>query len=212
MSSDVHLSQTDEPGSPLTDHLSDALTAFSHPYRSTVLSVLYEAERPLSSSTLAERVLARIADVEPTDAEDVDRRAVRISLHHTHLPKLADRGLLEWDRSADAAALTADPETRSWLDSLLESETTVYDDVEALLCPRRRAILAVVLSRDEPISLSALATAVATRTSGTTESAVDRLSVLFHHADLPALADAGVLEYDDREGTVSPETAPIASE
>ncbi|WP_457590056.1 DUF7344 domain-containing protein [Halalkalicoccus salilacus] len=46
-----------------------------------------------------------------TDATDVDEgdlRRVRLTLHHVHLPKMADRGVLSYDRHRRAVALADD--------------------------------------------------------------------------------------------------------
>jgi hypothetical protein len=43
---------------------------------------------------------AQIIDIQETDFSEVDeknRKQVKIALHHRHLPKLADAGLIEYD-------------------------------------------------------------------------------------------------------------------
>lgn len=41
-----------------------------------------------------------------TDSLAPDRRSVAVALHHTHLPMLADRGLVEYDRNRGVVTTT----------------------------------------------------------------------------------------------------------
>jgi hypothetical protein len=70
---------------------------------------------------------------------------------------------------------------------------------ELLASERRRLALEVLSDRDTPLGLDDLATAVATRRSddlAPDSDAVERTAVSLHHAHLPRLADANVIEYD----------------
>jgi hypothetical protein len=51
-----------------------------------------------SNSVTRERLTAILADSEANDDGSVDaRRRIRIALHHNHLPKLAEAGLITYD-------------------------------------------------------------------------------------------------------------------
>lgn len=45
-----------------------------------------------------------------SDADGVDEHETRIELHHTHLPKLAEAGVVSYDREAQTAELATDRE------------------------------------------------------------------------------------------------------
>lgn len=61
--------------------------------RRIALSVLTERELPIDVGTLGQAVAER--ERSAPDEQTVHR--VRMSLHHAHLPKLADAGLVEYD-------------------------------------------------------------------------------------------------------------------
>ncbi|MFC4448347.1 DUF7344 domain-containing protein [Halorussus aquaticus] len=94
----------------------DFETAFdllSNEYRRAIVDVLDETG-PVSRQQLTTRLLAR--GVGPADASDrPTRRRLRIALHHNHLPRLADAGVLTYDdeRVAPTSELDA---TVEWLE------------------------------------------------------------------------------------------------
>jgi len=71
---------------------------------------------------------------------------------------------------------------------------------------RRRVALDALADRETPTGVEEVAAAVARRTGD------DRRGILIalHHVHLPALADAGVLDYDAEAGRVDPGRAPNA--
>lgn len=65
----------------------------------SILTILHDAARPLHVTELTEQLVARETTIiNSSDYEDALDR-VRISLHHKRLPKLAEAGLLEYDRN-----------------------------------------------------------------------------------------------------------------
>lgn len=57
-------------------------------------------------------VVEELARTEPPDGPAGtarDRRAIEISLHHAHLPKLEDTGFVGWDRETTELTLGASP-------------------------------------------------------------------------------------------------------
>lgn len=86
--------------------------------RRIVLSVLVAREPPVGRTTLMSAVAAREQDgpVDPGEVEPT--RNLRVDLHHVHLPKLADAGLIDYDPDAGTAAYDGHPEVpEEWLAS-----------------------------------------------------------------------------------------------
>lgn len=72
----------------------------------------------------------------------------------------------------------------------------------------RRTVVSVLAEEDTPVSLSLLADAVAAETRGVSSDAShsgrERLKTELHHAHLPKLDEAGVLEYSPEDHLVAP--------
>lgn len=105
----------DESG---TDELLKVLAANR---RRRVIRALLDADGTVSLTELADEVARERADADgvPTDPERVE-----ISLHHVHLPKLADAGLVVIAESDGETRLkfTETPEMRALVSELLELE------------------------------------------------------------------------------------------
>lgn len=69
----------------------DVVACLSSERRRLVLAILQLHDEPVSTAELAEQVAAHEPDPTPDVAD------VRVALHHVHLPKLADVGLVEHD-------------------------------------------------------------------------------------------------------------------
>lgn len=67
--------------------------ALANPYRRQLLFALFESN-PQDDDAFDP--LHLLKQREPID--DLD--ATRVTLHHVHLPKLVDRGFIEWDRES----------------------------------------------------------------------------------------------------------------
>jgi len=63
--------------------------------RRAALEVLRDETAPVDLDELAPAVAARETDSKSLDESFVER--VRISLHHAHLPKMADFGVVDYD-------------------------------------------------------------------------------------------------------------------
>jgi hypothetical protein len=70
----------------------------SSPARRAALAVLSDTASSMSLTDLA----SAIAGVETDACGDADHRNLEIVLHHNHLPRLADAGLIEYDPSANS--------------------------------------------------------------------------------------------------------------
>lgn len=69
------------------------------PRRRYVLYQLSERSEPMGVDALAARVAAWEDEPDGGGADGDDRRRVLASLHHTHLPKLIELGLVEYDEA-----------------------------------------------------------------------------------------------------------------
>lgn len=72
-----------------------ALAGLSHDHRRIVLTLLREATVPLTRTDLAREVLGREPEFADRDSPSVDE--VKISLHHSHLPRLVEPEFIEYD-------------------------------------------------------------------------------------------------------------------
>jgi len=181
-----------EEGASPTDA---TLSALADGRRRTALAQLLTARGRTPVDVLATRVAAVEAGVSPVDV-DADRHGdVAVDLHHHHLPKLDDVGLLDL---ADGGAVATDRANQ--FERVLETVERAADPdatLDALADRRRRSALEHAARADEPIGLDALTDRVA-------ESDDDRddLAIDLHHRHLPKLDDAGFLGYDADERRV----------
>ena len=114
-----------------------------------ILTILNDAARELPLAELAERLVANEATVFESADYERELERVIVSLHHNHLPKLAEAGLVEYDRNEDVVSYenysAVDPE---WLnvemvDELLARFRTgdgVDEDALGVLEGRERVI------------------------------------------------------------------------
>jgi len=92
----------------------DLLDALAHGRRRTVCETLAGADQKfLPLDELSERVVARHHD--GADGS-VDPQAVRVELHHVHLPKLDEAGLLEYDHEINTVYYEPHPVVESIAD------------------------------------------------------------------------------------------------
>lgn len=93
----LRTSKLDQPADVSADEWSAVLEALANDRRRTVLSVLTQESTPLDARALASRVGAREADVSVPEVPDETVDSILTTLHHVHLPVLADAGLVECD-------------------------------------------------------------------------------------------------------------------
>lgn len=94
--------------------------------RRIVLAVLEGRTEPMARADLAREVARRESTGEPSDDEV---KTVLVSLHHVHLPKLANAGLVEYNGTDEPVSYRGHPELE--VESLdLESTFTVRDCTE----------------------------------------------------------------------------------
>ena len=109
-------------GTPLNaDDIARMLDVLAHPHRRAALRALQDAGW-LSLDVLARAVLAR-RDVAATGDDRPPLAAVRIQLHHTHLPKLDAAGVITYDSDDGRARCTVeDDRFRRLLDDVAFEE------------------------------------------------------------------------------------------
>ncbi|ELZ05633.1 hypothetical protein C482_01936 [Natrialba chahannaoensis JCM 10990] len=185
--------------------------------RRHLLGVLYEhAPDPLSLSACATRVVSRKADTPRAAVSDAAVEQLRLSLHHVHLPKLADAGLVDHDTENQTVARAdhsayRDSAIVDTIQSPDEARTDSLDVVfDALADTRRRNVLACLNHSFQAIHIETLARDVATREQPTGETTMsesgpdtDQVLASLEHTTLPTLAAAGLVDFDPNERTVA---------
>ncbi|MBV0901913.1 DUF7344 domain-containing protein [Haloarcula salina] len=81
----------------LTD--SNRYEVLSSARRRTVIDALANRSGQVSLDSLARSVATLEPEADPDDDSTV--QTIAVSLHHTHLPKMADNGVLEYDADAN---------------------------------------------------------------------------------------------------------------
>ncbi|MDG5760820.1 hypothetical protein QA600_15900 [Natronococcus sp. A-GB1] len=100
----------------------ESLSLLSSRRRRDVLYCLSETE-VASIESLATSIAAREVSVPAERVSPDDRERLLIDLYHTHLPKLADRGLIEYDqRSGTVRWSTVGDELETLLERCYELE------------------------------------------------------------------------------------------
>lgn len=77
----------------------------SNSRRRYVLYYLRQETEPIQLTTLAEHVAAWENETDVESLGDQERKRVYVSLYQTHIPKLAEIGLVEYDKEAGTVAL-----------------------------------------------------------------------------------------------------------
>lgn len=176
--------------------------------RRLALAVLGNRVYGVSETDLAAGMVARRADKPLLEVTEAEHGPVLASLHHQHLPRLAEVGLVEHDRESGTVRARDHPALRDpgiqWtLDAVPHEDPGTLDALfDALADERRRLALSVLSESCRPLSTEALALRIVARErgeppgsvpDGAVESAARRLA----HVHLPKLREAGLLAEDD---------------
>jgi DNA-binding response OmpR family regulator len=74
------------------------LSAVANEHRRAILNSLISAsEKTLTRDALVDRITDRVRDEDAERASDEHRQRVRIALHHTHLPKLEELRIIDYE-------------------------------------------------------------------------------------------------------------------
>jgi hypothetical protein len=104
--------------------IDELLALLDDPQRQHVIRCLHHAPTPAALDDLAACLVVSTpaeADQEADPRAPFDHARARAALHHVHLPRLADAGLVEYD--ADDCAITATDS--AGLSALLELRATI---------------------------------------------------------------------------------------
>lgn len=66
-------------------------------HRRIVIAKLANEKRSLAMSDLTKAIITCTHHMPATEVSEKDTREIRLSLHHSHIPKLADYSLIEYD-------------------------------------------------------------------------------------------------------------------
>lgn len=195
---------------PSTDRLFSCL---SDATRRRCLAYL-DRSGSVSVPDLAAQLAAEAADATIANVDRAERERVHTTLVHAHLPKLADAGLVEWDREAGTVTL---PERSAALRERFRTPPGVddetWDDVLSVLAAsERRAALGALLDSGDPLERRelvrrAIARATDRSPAAVADSDVDDAELSFVHTHLPKLRSAGLIAIDDE--TVELADAPV---
>lgn len=153
---------------------------------------------------LALTVAARERDESLVDVPEETLLEVRTALHHEHLPRLADAGLIERGDETVAATdhpLYDDPEVRHVLRETDGDDESVDALFEALGHERRCVALATLADLYQPIAPRRLAVRVAAverdrSWTDVADAVVDRVHASLVHVHLPVLESASLVARD----------------
>jgi hypothetical protein len=86
--------------------LDDAFNILSNSRRRYILYYLYTTDGPATIDELAGQIAAWENGIPVEELDDTARRRVYVSLYQTHLPKLDDFGIADYDRDGGQVELT----------------------------------------------------------------------------------------------------------
>lgn len=202
MSSDAHRGGA-TGHNPLDDVPTEQYEVLRDPRRVRLLEILEERSEAGSTPSPTE-LAAALLEHERGDgdgSEETLRQELRVSLLHNHLPRLADHGIVEWDRDRNVVELRDEtPVPPASLSTLLEAAEDERALLERVTHPLRLRLVDDLVESNRPLSVEQLASAVVSR-NGTV--GMERAKIALHHSHVPALEEAGVLEYDADSGLVS---------
>jgi len=87
--------------------LDTVLDVCEHPHRRAVLAALAENHQSISVNALATAIVEHDQDRLVTDDSGETLTQIRVGLHHAHLPKLDEAGLIEYNSERQLVKPTA---------------------------------------------------------------------------------------------------------
>ena len=161
--------------------------------RQLVLDLLAGRTAPITLEEFVPRVVSEEDGLDPDNEDAVQR--VAISLHHCHLPRLAESGLVDYDPDAHridpkgAVKLPGVDQNRDWL---------------AAIADPLRLLVLEQLATHERTTLEELAANLAESDDPAADSHPRTIAIGLHHNHLPRLEELGFVDYDTTDRAVEP--------
>lgn len=114
-----------------SDGLDDVLTGLCHEYRRIVLTLLWAGRDTMERNALAKEIL-RYREREG-GADSVTKEDVAVALHHSHLPKLSERDIIEYRTETERAIYTHHPALEEVFTTIYTPEDQVTDKLDEFL-------------------------------------------------------------------------------
>lgn len=190
---------TGAPGVRETEpQTSDRRESLAVERRHRLLEALSERTPPVALSTAAES-LARGTERDSPAIETRDR--LETALHHTHLPKLDDVGVVDYDpesrliypTEASSRPVETGPPAAG---SPVRGPSPLYGDL------RRTVVEYFDETAAETATLSDVAGYATARQDVSDGRTVRELRLRLHHTTLPKLATEGIVDYDHRTNSL----------
>jgi len=201
--------------------LDDVFACLGSGERRQVLALALDRAPDAVEISTAATALATGSGSEFGSTEAPEQEALT-ALHHAHLPKLADAGLVEYDANGDAFALADHPafEDSGVVDAIEGSAPGDAESLDALFGAladgRRRDVLDALSHQLGRIHVETLARELEAAETDVAESEVppadvERTLGRLQHVDLQTLSATGLVAYDADDGTVAYEGHPALS-
>jgi len=176
-----------------TDEL---LACLADRHRRTVLSRLQQCPEPQSIEDLATMVVASLTGTPLVDVTRAERDRLHQRLHHNHLPRLAEAGLILWHDDAGTVTASDHPALRDRrVAALLAVDVEGWDSVIRALQPTSRRIALSVIQTEDSIDRETLTNRVVSH-ENEYASTTDAMATALSHQHLPVLQEAGLILYD----------------
>jgi len=178
----------------------DVIARIADRHRRTVLSVLQERTTPVSTEELATTTAAALAEKPLVAVTREERDRLHVRLHHVHLPKLDEVGLVAWNADEGTVATTDHPALCDrTIERMLDIDTETWDDVLRAIQPVRRRIALSVIESAGDIDREGLARRIVSRENrllSGADSEVTDVLIALDQRHLPCLQQADLVEVD----------------
>lgn len=183
----------------------DLIESIADDVRRSALRELRTRRGDVDVKELATVTAATVTGRDLAEVTPDERDAVHWRLVHTHLHKLVEGGLVEWDDEAGTVRTSNHPVLGDErFERLLTTDAEDWDAVLTAVQSERRRFAVVELADAGTLDRATLARRVTARergvaTSAVPAAAVEDARVSLHHVHAPILADAGLVSVDDGE-------------
>jgi hypothetical protein len=99
----------------VTDDLDTVFELLSDAHRRYLFYHLFEMNGGVAEFEAVANAVYRY-ETAGEDGSDTTRKAVRIGLHHVHLPRLADAGVIDYDRRQGTIRFAGHPGIEEWVE------------------------------------------------------------------------------------------------